>query len=336
MIRALFLSFLMMLACLASWSAPTIAQAQITATVVSSCGTPPSTYHVGQVKPVTQDTTAKLCDQGGGGGGGSALPNSTASSTSPTYTAGNQNLSTDLHGGLRVLNMDASGNPLDPSAPVNCGPTSTFVQCMTLTGGTVGLVAGTAIVGKVGIDQTTPGTTNGVQLTAGTAIAGKVGIDQTTPGTTNRVAIADTNNTLPDYTATANAGMMIAPGKNVSGTFTQAVSETCDSGNVANATAACTLATATGKTTYITGFTMSASGATAAAVVTCTLTGTITGTKTYIFTFPIGVAVQAPQLTVTFPVPIPASATNTTIVASCPAGGTGNTHAAMTAEGLLL
>jgi hypothetical protein len=47
--------------------------------------------------------------------------------------------------------------------------------------------AGSAIIGKVGIDQTTDGTTNAVHLVAGTAIAGKVGIDQTTLGTTNAV-----------------------------------------------------------------------------------------------------------------------------------------------------
>jgi hypothetical protein len=58
------------------------------------------------------------------------------------------------------------------------------------------LSAGSAIIGKVGIDQTTPGTTNKVSigtdgvvtLAAGSAIVGKVGIDQTTPGTTNLVA----------------------------------------------------------------------------------------------------------------------------------------------------
>jgi hypothetical protein len=53
--------------------------------------------------------------------------------------------------------------------------------------------AGTSIIGKVGIDQTTPGTTNGVQvnaaLPAGTNLMGKVGIDQTTPGTTNGVQV---------------------------------------------------------------------------------------------------------------------------------------------------
>lgn len=45
----------------------------------------------------------------------------------------------------------------------------------------------------VGIDQTTPGTTNrvdvGAALPAGTNLLGKVGIDQTTPGTTNGVSL---------------------------------------------------------------------------------------------------------------------------------------------------
>jgi hypothetical protein len=61
--------------------------------------------------------------------------------------------------------------------------------------------AGTNVIGKVGIDQTTPGTTNLVSigtngtvginaaLPAGANIVGKFGIDQTTPGTTNLVSI---------------------------------------------------------------------------------------------------------------------------------------------------
>lgn len=55
--------------------------------------------------------------------------------------------------------------------------------------------SGTNLMGKVGIDQTTPGTTNGVQINAaipaGANLIGKTGIDQTTPGTTNKVAISD-------------------------------------------------------------------------------------------------------------------------------------------------
>lgn len=58
----------------------------------------------------------------------------------------------------------------------------------------VSISAGAAIIGKVSIDQTTPGTTNGVQVNAalpvGANVIGKVGIDQTTPGTTNLVALA--------------------------------------------------------------------------------------------------------------------------------------------------
>ena len=95
--------------------------------------------------------------------------------------------------------------------------------------GTVGLNAGTNIVGNIRVDQTTPGTTNGVQitgpgasngsplftslastsvgavvgspsftqLTAGSAKVGQVAIDQTTPGTTNGVQV---NAALPTGT----------------------------------------------------------------------------------------------------------------------------------------
>lgn len=99
--------------------------------------------------------------------------------------------------------------------------------------------AGTNIIGKVGIDQTTPGTTNAVSATnfpmsvstgtgaqgassprvtvatdtatvagsatlpAGTNVVGKVGIDQTTPGTTN--AVSATN--FPANVSTGTGGV---------------------------------------------------------------------------------------------------------------------------------
>ncbi len=92
------------------------------------------------------------------------------------------------------------------------------------------LVAGTALIGKVGIDQTTLGTTNRVDIgaalpagsnaigklgansgvdigdvdvlsvAAGANVIGKVGIDQTTPGTTNAVDIKTTAATALDST----------------------------------------------------------------------------------------------------------------------------------------
>jgi len=60
--------------------------------------------------------------------------------------------------------------------------------------GSASLPTGSNIVGKVGIDQTTPGTTNAVQITGalpalatGSNVVGQVSINQTTPGTTNAV-----------------------------------------------------------------------------------------------------------------------------------------------------
>lgn len=94
--------------------------------------------------------------------------------TAPTLTNGQFN----------ALNQDTSGN--------------------LRVGISAALPAGTNILGKVGIDQTTPGTTNGVQvnsaLPAGTNILGKTGIDQTTPGTTNKVSIG-TDGTVAINTA---------------------------------------------------------------------------------------------------------------------------------------
>src|SRR5260221_3292649 len=57
-----------------------------------------------------------------------------------------------------------------------------------------------------------------------------------------------------------------------------AIPETATSGNIANNTAAATLATAAGKTTYITGFQCDSGGATASADVDITVTGWITAT----------------------------------------------------------
>lgn len=108
------------------------------------------------------------------------------------------------------------------------------------------------------------------------------------------------------------------------------------SGNVANANAVATLAAAASKTTYITGFEITAAGATAGAVVVVTVVGTITGTLSYIFTVPAGAVLAAAPLIVEFPYPIPASGLNTAIVVTCPALGVGNTNAAAVAHGFQL
>ena len=76
---------------------------------------------------------------------------------------------------------------------------ATVTTVGAVTAITNALPAGTNLLGKMGIDQTTPGTTNKVSIgtdgtvainaaiPAGTNLIGKMGIDQTAPGTTNAV-----------------------------------------------------------------------------------------------------------------------------------------------------
>lgn len=105
------------------------------------------------------------------------------------------------------------------------------------------------------------------------------------------------------------------------------------SGSVANATAAATLAGTSGKTTHITGFTVSGSGATLGLPVIVTVTNTIGGTLSYVYSAVAGILLANQMMNITFPYPIPASATNTAIVVSCPALGLGNANNAVVAYG---
>lgn len=106
------------------------------------------------------------------------------------------------------------------------------------------------------------------------------------------------------------------------------------SGNVANAAATATLTGTATTTVYISGFEVTGGGSTAAALVTCTLTGVLGGTKSYTYGFTLGATLYNLPLVVEFAPPLPASAVNTPIVASCPAGGAGNTNTTMVAHGL--
>lgn len=109
------------------------------------------------------------------------------------------------------------------------------------------------------------------------------------------------------------------------------------SGSAGNSIRVATLTGAVDKTTYITGFEVTAAGATAGLPVSVTVAGLVGGiTLTYTFVFPAGVLVAAEPLVVQFPRAIPSSATNTNIVVTVPAGGAGNTHSTVTAHGYLL
>lgn len=111
---------------------------------------------------------------------------------------------------------------------------------------------------------------------------------------------------------------------------------TASSGNQAAGEAIATLAKAAAKTTYITGFEITSSGATVGLVVNPTVVGVITGTMTYVYAAVAGALLVNTPLIVNFLVPIPSSAVNTDIVVTLPSLGIGNTNACVVAHGYLL
>lgn len=107
---------------------------------------------------------------------------------------------------------------------------------------------------------------------------------------------------------------------------------TATSGDIANNTAAATLAGVANKTTWLTGFIITGSGATAGLAVVVAVTGLATPIS-FIYCAAAGVAVANTPL-VFFPQqPLPASAVNTAIVVTCPALGSGAAHNIVTAFG---
>jgi hypothetical protein len=105
------------------------------------------------------------------------------------------------------------------------------------------------------------------------------------------------------------------------------------SGNVANASAVAALGTASGKLTYLTGFTVTGAGATAASVIAVTVAGLLGGSRIYDVVVPAGVTTTIQPLNVQFTYPLPASAVNTAITVTAAAFGSGNTNAAAVAQG---
>jgi len=103
----------------------------------------------------------------------------------------------------------------------DCNNTSCFTAANP---GAVSLSSGSATIGTVAIDQTTPGTTNGVRLNTGANIVGQVGIDQTTQGTTNGVRLNTGSNIVGQFgidqtTPGTTNGVRLNTGSNIAGQF---------------------------------------------------------------------------------------------------------------------
>lgn len=111
-----------------------------------------------------------------------------AAATASNQSTANSSLSTI--GTNTGTSATAAGAPAD-TAYAGSGSASIIAALKGIYAQATGSIpAGNALIGKVGIDQTTPGTTDHVSaaLLAGSAKVGQVAIDQTTPGTTDHVS----------------------------------------------------------------------------------------------------------------------------------------------------
>lgn len=198
---------------------------------------------------------------------------------------------------------------------------------MQATGGTVGLVAGTAIAGKFGIDQTTPGTTNGVVVN-NTLNALVNNADGVTPvgsvtSTAGNSPVNSTNylfnGTTLDRQRSSATNTGVALTNTPSPYPDTAIPITASATGTTGATTA-TLTNVTSHLTYICGFSIRANAAAAA-----TGNATVTGTKTGTLNFTQWTAVNTSGLGVTeevFSPCIPASAVSTSIAVVSAAPGT--------------
>lgn len=208
----------------------------------------------------------------GGGGGGGAITAAASSYAAGAYVAGSL--------------VDGASTTEGAKADAACGSdtgTCTWIaiakriaQNLTTLNSTAGnsLAAGTNVVGKFGIDQTTDGTTNAVHLVAGTALAGKFGIDQTTPGTTNGVQDASTSATGSAVPAKASYMGAVSSG-NLTGLIQSDASAFLD---MSTATTTQIVALSSGKVIKVTSYALHASGTTNAKFVYGTGSNCATGT----------------------------------------------------------
>jgi len=118
-----------------------------------------------------------------------------------TGVADNQSQSPQMTVGISALGADGTYSPVSPSKPIP-----------------VTLAAGASAIGKVAIDQTTPGTTNGVAVNSLPAlVAGSATIGSTTMAPTNNASTLTLPSTTTAYSAntlaasSATAGSVAVP-----------------------------------------------------------------------------------------------------------------------------
>lgn len=136
--------------------------AQAQTIVVASCPSATSIGPAGSTgRPYAIDVNGNVCSGGSSGGGDASAANQVLQITQET--AFNTNLGAPGSAACATDTGSCNGNSLLQRLAQRLTTINTTLGTpMQQTGGTIGLVAGSAIVGNFRIDQTTPGTTNGV------------------------------------------------------------------------------------------------------------------------------------------------------------------------------
>lgn len=225
-----------------------------------------------------------------------------------------------------------SGGCGAPATPP-CNVTGTFtpsgtgdVNVKQVNGATVNVGSGAAGTGTQRVILSTDSPLAPGASTAALQSNVQAAATASTPATVNFVEPVDVTGAQPNF-ATAVPVIMSDPYPS------GAVAVSCSTGNVAAATSTCTMPAASNKTTYITGFDITGSGATLGSAVTCTLTNTGSGTHSYTYVVVAGALLADVPLVKSFSTPIKATAQNTAPVLSCPSLGTGNTNMTINADG---
>lgn len=182
------------------------AQAQ-TVVVVSSCGT--LTLAPGYSRPLYEDTTGTLCTASGGGAGSNVTVVGPVGSQASTV-------------GVSVtIASDQAAVAVKQASAANLNATVVGTGTLAVQN-TSATPAGSAIIGKFGIDQTTPGTTNAVQTLTGSTTA----VTQATASSLNATVVQGTAAAVTGGWPTINGEPADA-----TGTFTNAT----QTGNVTTA-----------------------------------------------------------------------------------------------------
>jgi hypothetical protein len=235
-------------------------------------------YNTSAPTPTNTQTVGIGCDSNGylnvdvKAGGANAAASATGSAVPASAGYGGVNIGGTLRG---ITGVNPSGSVYAPQTDLTSINGTTVLtgtgasgagspRMVLSTDSTVGLQAGSQIVGKVGIDQTTAGTTNAVslaQIGANTVSTG----NGVSGSATLRFNIASDNSAVSGFGVAATGGAVpanaIYNGANVGGNLTGKIA--CGSSIVYDAStngSTQLVALSSGKTVYVCGYTLFAAG----------------------------------------------------------------------------